>query len=91
MKVKLLKKLRRRAHKTYGLMVIDFEGRLFYRVGYRKKLMQEKALYVSFDLDEAKKWLAYCRREMILAEVSLRKERNRTFYIELLNEKLKKL
>ncbi len=91
MKVRLLKKLRRRANKIYGLVVIDFEDRLFYRVGYRKKLRQEKALYASFDFDEAKKWLAYCRRDMILAEVSFRRSRNRTWYIQFLNEKFKKL
>lgn len=69
MKVKLLKKLRRRAHKEIGMLYfVDKYGRDTYNIGVRSKLTPDYdcSADVERELEHAKKRLAYHRRKFIL-------------------------
>ena len=73
MKVKLLKKLRKRAYKEIGVLYfVDARGCDTYNVGVREQLTLTYACSanVARSLDEAKRVLAWYRREMILLWVA---------------------
>ena len=68
MKVRLLKKLRKRAYKEIGMLYfVDNGGRDTYHIGYRSRLTTDYACNAQErTLEKAKIRLAWWRREMIL-------------------------
>ena len=69
MKVKLLKKLRKRAYKEIGMLYfVDDSGWDTYNIGFRSRLTTDYACsaYIERTLKSAKRRLAWYRREMIL-------------------------
>lgn len=69
MKVRLLKKLRKRAYKEIGMLYfVDDRGLDTYNIGFRSRLTTnyDSPAYVNRTLESAKIRLAWYRREMIL-------------------------
>lgn len=69
MKVKLLKKLRKRAYKEIGMLYfVDNRGWDTYNVGFRSRLTTDYACPADVErtLESAKRRLAWYRRKMIL-------------------------
>ena len=69
MKVKLLKKLRKRAYKEIGMLYfVDNQGRDTYNIGFRSRLTTDYACPADIErtLESAKRRLDWYRREMIL-------------------------
>jgi len=69
MKVKLLKKLRKRAYEKIGMLYfVDNRGRDTYNIGFRSRLTTDYACTADIErtLESAKRRLAWYRREMIL-------------------------
>ena len=69
MKVKLLKKLRKRAYKEIGMLYfVDIYGRDIYNIGFRSRLTTNYACNAVREgtLESAKRRLAWYRRQMIL-------------------------
>lgn len=69
MKVKLLKKLRKRAYKEIGMLYfVDNRGWDTYNIGFRSTLTTDYACSANIErtLESAKIRLAWYRREMIL-------------------------
>ena len=69
MKARLLKKLRKRAYKKIGMVYfVDSHGYDTYNIGFRSKLTMDYAChsYIERTLKDAKRTLAWYRREMIL-------------------------
>lgn len=69
MKVKLLKKLRKRAYKEIGMLYfVDDRGRDTYNIGFRSRLTTDYGCPANIGrtLESAKRRLAWYRREMIL-------------------------
>ena len=69
MKVRLLKKLRKRAYKEIGMLYfVDKYGRDTYNIGFRSRLTTDYACDANVErtIESAKRRLAWYRREMIL-------------------------
>ena len=69
MKVKLLKKLRKRAYKEIGMLYfVDNRGWDTYNIGFRSRLTTDYACSADIErtLESAKRRLDWYRREMIL-------------------------
>lgn len=69
MKVKLLKKLRKRAYKEIGMLYfVDNQGWDTYNIGFRSRLTTDYACPADIErtLESAKRRLAWYRREVIL-------------------------
>lgn len=69
MKVKLLKKLRKRAYEEIGMLYfVDAHGSDTYNIGFRSRLTTDYGCPAYFErtLESAKRRLDWYRREMIL-------------------------
>lgn len=97
MKIKLLKKLRKRAYKKVGMMCcINPQGRMIYKIDYRKRLNSDNwGIVREYYVDSATKELNNFRRNLILLWVTEKrvknKENKQKKQITKINKQIKKL